>query len=233
MPKGSDTATNRIYKELRRGVIVGHFKPGERLSIEGLAKRFGTSITPVRDALQMLSQEGLITNKPRSGFFIPYVTLKELRDMLELREILEVAAVERAVSRITKEELDALDQVHAGYNGDDEASYERYITENRRLHYLIAKASRNERLADMVGHLLDQLLCFVVTVHTGQEMEKRHKRLIKALRSRDMETARQVILDEVRETQEITLEHAIQQEGANWRLKQLAIHNAVARRKGR
>jgi len=95
------TSKLKIYKELRRSIIVGRRNPGERLSVEDLAARYGTSVTPVRDALQMLSQEGLVTIKPRSGYFVTRITLKQLRDLLELRGILEVAAVERAAARIT------------------------------------------------------------------------------------------------------------------------------------
>ena len=99
------TARNRVYKQLRRAIIMGHRAPGERLSVDELCQLYGSGISPVRDALQMLGQEGLVSIKPRSGYFITSVTLKELRDMLELREILEVASIERAALRIAAYEL--------------------------------------------------------------------------------------------------------------------------------
>jgi DNA-binding GntR family transcriptional regulator len=214
--KRSLTSADRICEELRHSIIFGHHEPGERLNLDELAIRHGTSVTPVREALQMLNQEGLVTIKPHAGFYVTRVTLKELRDMLELREILEVASVERAVVRITDEQIEELECVHRGYTGDDETSYERYVAENRRFHYLIAQASGNQELAEAVGRLHDRLARFFVFVHTGEEVEKRHKRLIEALHTREAEVARQVILDEVRETQEITLEHVIQKDGAAW-----------------
>ena len=214
--KRSLTSADRICEELRRSIIVGHYEPGERLNLDELAVRHGTSVTPVREALQMLSQEGLVTTKPHAGFYVTRVTLKELRDMLELREILEVASVERAAVRITDEQIEELERVHTGYTGDDETSYERYITENRRFHYLIAQASGNQELAEALGRLHDRLARFFVFVHTGEEVEERHGRLIGALRTRDVEVARQVILDEVKETQEIALEHVIQKDGVAW-----------------
>jgi DNA-binding GntR family transcriptional regulator len=217
------TSTERIYKDLRRAVIIGRFPPGKHLNIEQLAQRYGTSITPVRDALQILDREELVVNKPRSGFFIPHLTLKELSDLLDIREILEVAAVERAARRITNVQLEELEQVHAGYTGDDEASYERYITENRQMHYLIAKASSNDKLAEMIGNLHDQLLRYLVLVHTGDEMEKRHQRLIEALRTHNPAMARQAILNEMKETREITFEHIVQKEGVKWQLEQVTM----------
>jgi DNA-binding GntR family transcriptional regulator len=214
----SSTSKNLIYTELRRSIIAGHRTPGERLDLEALSQNYGTSITPVRDALQMLSQEGLVTIKPRSGYFVTHVTLKQLRDLLELREILEVASIERAAVRITDEQLEQLEHVHAGYTGEDDESYDRYMDENRYLHYLIAQASGNQELAEMLGHLLDRLARFMVMCRAGKTLEPRHARLIKALRTRDAAAARQAILDEINETRETILERVIQEEGAFWRL---------------
>jgi DNA-binding GntR family transcriptional regulator len=130
--KREGTSKTLIYKELRRSIILGHRRPGERLDPDRLAKSYGTSVTPVRDALQMLGHEGLVTIKPRSGNFVARITLKQLNDLLELREILEVASIERAATRITDEQLDQLENVHAGYSGCDDESRDRYASENRR-----------------------------------------------------------------------------------------------------
>ena len=74
----------------------GQHLPGERLSVDKLAKYYGTSITPVRDVLQRLSAAGLVVIKPRSGYFVVGITLKHLRALLESSEILELASIERA-----------------------------------------------------------------------------------------------------------------------------------------
>ena len=216
--QSGDTSKDLIYREIRRSIVMGHRKPGERLDLDVLSKRYGTSITPVRDALQMLGHEGLVTIKPRSGYYVTHVTLKQLHDLLELREILEVAAVERATSRITDEQLAQLEHVHAGYTGEDDESYDRYTDENRRFHYLIAEASGNHELAETLGHLHDRLARFMVIVRVSDTLEARHRCLIEALRTRDVFAARQAMLDEVNKTRETILERVIRQEGASWRL---------------
>jgi DNA-binding GntR family transcriptional regulator len=216
--KPGDTSKDLIYREIRRAIIMGHRKPGERLDLDVLSKSYGTSITPVRDALQMLGHEGLVTIKPRSGYFVTHVTLKQLRDMLELREILELAAVERAAARITDEQLERLVRVHSGYTGEDDVSYDRYTDENRRFHYLIAEVSGNHELAEALGHLHDRLARFMVLCRVGEMLEVRHARLIDALQTRNVELARQAMLNEVEETRETILERVIQEEGASWRL---------------
>jgi DNA-binding GntR family transcriptional regulator len=171
------TSTGRIYKKIRRSIILGCRKPGERLSVPRLAKHYGTSITPVREALQMLSQEGLVATKPHSGFFVAQITLKQLRDMLDLREILEVASVERAAKRITEKQFEQLERIHAERSGDDEPA------KNCRFHALIAQASGNQELAEMLVHLYDRLKLFHVIVHTGDEMERTHRRMRKRSRT--------------------------------------------------
>lgn len=213
------TSKNRIYRQLRRAIIMGHRRPGERLSVSELSKTYGGGITPVRDALQMLGQEGLVTIKPRSGYFVTSITLKELRDLLEVREILEVAAVERAASRIDEATLAQLAQVHAGYTGDDEESYDRYTDENRRFHYLLAKASGNDELAEMLGHLHDRLARFMVLRHAGDTQPQSHARIVAALRARNPTAARQALLEEITETRQTILDRLMQDEGASWEIR--------------
>jgi DNA-binding GntR family transcriptional regulator len=220
MPRSESNGTSKslIYNSLRRSIGVGHRKPGERLDLDKLALRYGTSITPVRDALQMLNQEGLVTIKPRSGYFVTHITLKQLRDMLELRKILEVASIERAVVRITDEQLEQLKHVHAGYTDEDDESYIRYMSENRTFHYLIAEASGNQELTETLGSLHDRLLRFMILCREGETLESRHSLIIEALRTGDIEAARKAILAEVNETRETILGRIIEEEGAFWQL---------------
>jgi DNA-binding GntR family transcriptional regulator len=76
--------------------------------------------------------------------------------------ILEIAAIERAVLRITPEQLEELRTVYAGYTGEDDVSYERYTEGNRKFHYLIAVASGNIVLAEKVKKIHDHLARFMV-----------------------------------------------------------------------
>ena len=217
--KQAQSARDLVYTQLRRSIVMSHHRPGERLNLHTLAEGFGVSVTPVREALQMLDREGLVSTKPRSGHYVTHLTLKELLDWLDLREILELGAVERAATRITDEQLHELEQAHAGYSGDDEESVERYINENRHLHCLIAEASGNRQLAEMLGHVHDRLARFMVVSHAGQSMlEFKHERLIEALRARDPTLARRAILDELGEMREVTLERVIREESAFWHL---------------
>lgn len=214
----SAISKNRIYKELRRSIIVGYCKPESRLIVKDIARRYNTSVTPVRDALQMLSQEGLVAIKPRSGYYVTALTLKQLRDLLDMRRILELAAIEKAVLRITPEQLEELRKIHAGYTGEDDASYERYTEENRKFHYLIAVASGNMALADAVKKLHDRLARFMVVQRIGERQIRMHHRIIEALEEHDIEKARQAMADEVNPSQEAILDTVLDDGADKWQL---------------
>jgi DNA-binding GntR family transcriptional regulator len=203
------TSKDKIYRQLRRSIIMGHRRPGERLDVEELAARFETSVTPVRDALQMLSQEELVMIRPRSGYFVATITVKQLRDMLDLRKILELAVIERAALRITPEQIDNLRTVHAGYTGDDDESYDRYTDENRRFHYCMALAAGNMELAEMIGHLHDRLARFMVLRHAGKSQEITHARIVDALEAHDIHLARRTLLEDIDSSQDAILDNVL------------------------
>lgn len=210
------TSKERIYRQVRREIIMGRRKPGERLDVEELALAFDTSVTPVRDALQMLSHESLVTIRPRSGYFVTRITLKQLRDMLDLRKILEISAVERAAARITEEQIAGLRRVHAGYTGDDDESYDRYTDENRRFHSLVALASGNQELAEMIEHLHDRLARFMVLRHAGKSQEVTHARIVDALEAHDVETARQALLEDIDTSRDAILDSVLEEVSSSW-----------------
>jgi DNA-binding GntR family transcriptional regulator len=213
-----ETSKSLIYKKLRRSIIMGHRDSGARLNVNKIADEYSTSVTPVRDALQMLSHEGLVEIKPRSGYFVKSITLKQLRDLLDVRRVLELTAIERTVLRATEEQLEEMSHVHAGYTGDDDESYDRYTDENRRFHYLLAKASGNNELAEMVGSLHDHLARFMVMRRAGKSMEITHQQIIEAIRAQDVEAARQALLNDIDRAHEAILDSVMEDESKTWHI---------------
>lgn len=207
---------DNIYRQVRRLIITGSLVPGQRLDIEEIAAQYNSSVTPVRDAMHMLSHEGLVTIKSRAGYYVTVISLKELRDLLDLRQILEVASAEQAAMRITAEELELLEHVHAGFTGEDLESVERYADENRHFHYLVAKASGNDELAETLGHLLDRLARFMVICGAETTMESIHARTIAALRTHNAQEARRASLEETTETRESVIAAVMEQQAATW-----------------
>lgn len=86
------------YQILKRGLMQGHWRPGERLEALRLADEFGVSMTPVRDCLNRLVGEKLVDMKPGDGFRVPRISEKSLRDMLDLNAMLLDFALLRPVN---------------------------------------------------------------------------------------------------------------------------------------
>jgi DNA-binding GntR family transcriptional regulator len=216
--KKGTAAKDLIYREIRNQIITGKKKPGERLSIEELKHEFGTSVTPVRDALQMLSQEDLVTIKPRSGYYITLVTLKQLNDMLDLRQILELAAVERAAEKITDEQIEELEHVHAGFTDDKNETYSRYTKENKKFHCLIAQASGNKELTRQVEQIHDRLVRYMLVVRPAKYMDEMHRQLISKLKARDPNGAKKTLQRELSNGKNVMIERIMQEEAGSWHL---------------
>lgn len=216
--KPIDAAKHSIYHQIRTEIITNRKKPGERLSIDLLKTQFGTSVTPVRDALQMLSQEDLVTIKPRSGYYVTLVTLKQLNDMLDLRAILELAAVERAAEKITDTQIAHLEKVHAGYTNDEDESYARYTLENRNFHTLIAETSGNRELAQQIAHIHDRLARFVVLSKTGKQMIHTHGILVERLKAHDAPGALKAMQKELIDGKRLIMDRIMEEEANYWHL---------------
>ncbi len=217
MTKGRKSTTkNKIYHDLRRAIITDQYRPADRLEVDVIAADFGTSVSPVRDALQMLGQEGLVTIRPRAGYFVTHMTLKQLRDLLNLREILETAAIDRAVKNITDNQLNQLATVHGEYTGEDADAYDRYTDENRRFHVGLAEASGNAELAGQIGRIMDRLARFMVLSKSGKIMKSTHDRIVSAIRRKETAAARKNLIKEIQTSRRTILDHVMAEEASRW-----------------
>lgn len=108
--KRSKTLAELVAERLRSAIINSEFMLGEPLSESLLAKTFGTSKTPVREALAQLKVEGLVNIQPQKGTFVFTLALKEVKDLIELRLILESAALRLAYTRSRQALVESLGQ---------------------------------------------------------------------------------------------------------------------------
>ena len=104
-----------VSNTLREAILKGDLKPGERLMELQLASKLGVSRTPIREAIRMLEQEGLAVTMPRRGAEVAKMTLKDMEDVLEIRDALDELAVRLACDRITAEQLKQLVEVKEAF----------------------------------------------------------------------------------------------------------------------
>ncbi|MFC7067908.1 GntR family transcriptional regulator [Brucella rhizosphaerae] len=141
-PVSRDMLHEQIYEMLKRNLMMGRFTPGQKLPLRGLAKSLGTSLMPVRDALQRLESVGSVVSTASRTMMVPMFSSKELHDIRVLRTILEGAALERAVKNHTPEQLDRLkiyvsDICHSADIND----LDLFLEANYHFHMLIAEMS--------------------------------------------------------------------------------------------
>ena len=105
-----ENLAERVYRDLREMAISFEIRPGERLNEIALAKHLGVSRTPLREALNRLCSEGFLTFSTNFGFFRKSLEVKEIFDLYEFRQKLEVAAVKLAVERATTDQLARIDE---------------------------------------------------------------------------------------------------------------------------
>lgn len=147
--KRSKTLTELAAERLRKAIIDNEYMLGEPLSESLLAESMGTSKTPVREALALLKIEGLVTIVPQKGTFVFTLTLEEVRDLVELRFVLESAALKMAYQR-NREALKSLlgDIVDSMKNALKINDIEDYLCYDDRFHNCFFKLCNNRYLAD-------------------------------------------------------------------------------------
>jgi len=112
-PRRPASLAEQATEAIRSSIISGEFELGEALSETALAVKLGVSKTPIREAFLRLKTEGLVEIQPQRGTFVFDMTAQEVRDLGELREVLEIAAVRYAIRRRATALADALDEAVA------------------------------------------------------------------------------------------------------------------------
>ena len=130
-------AQPRVRDLLEEAILEGELKPGERLRAEALAQRFGTSRTPIREALLQLEAHGLVEVEPNRGAVVKTFDREDLRDLYEVRALIEPHAAARAAKRI---EADALQRLEALCDEPDQ------LLANEEFHRIILEAAQSPRL---------------------------------------------------------------------------------------
>ncbi|MCI8635240.1 MAG: GntR family transcriptional regulator [Eubacterium sp.] len=173
-----------VFHTLREAILKGDLKPGERLMELQLAAKLGVSRTPIREAIRMLEQEGLAVTIPRKGAQVAAMTEKDMEDVLQIREALEILAAQLACKKITGAQLAALEDNVAQFKAAAKASDLKWMAQaDIDFHDMIYQAAANPKLVLMLNNLREQVYRYRVEYIKD---DKNHPRLI--------EEHRQIIL---------------------------------------
>lgn len=173
---------------MRRDILSCRLAPGAELREQDLALRFGTSKSPVRDAMQKLEREGLVEIAPRQGHRVAPVSMADAGDLIDLRQVLEAAALRLATERAAERDLMALDRFREG----DTTSVRAFADYNRAFHSELARLSGNARIAAELARLMEgyERMCVLsLSDPSGPDWWARpladHNAIIDALQARD------------------------------------------------
>jgi DNA-binding GntR family transcriptional regulator len=193
-PEGRTTVAEEVHRALKREILTLGLRPGTPLREQELAERHGTSRVPVREACARLEQEGLITRIPYKGYSVSRISMREIFDSFELRLLLETRAAECAVERADEEGVERLEALAAReYAWRDRDTYLAFLDGNLEFHLALAGLCGNERLARVLGDLLESMQrYFLLGLELGDfgaEMRGEHEALTRAIRERSAEEA--------------------------------------------
>ena len=147
-----------VYQSLREWIVFGDARPGDRLVEADLAARFGVSKTPVREALLTLEGEGLVTLRPHRGAEVSRLSVDEWRDLIFLRDVVEIGALDTIMTAMTERHFEVAEQELIEMEAAlAERNYRRYRQAQRRLHATILGAPGYPSLAETAVQLNDRM----------------------------------------------------------------------------
>ena len=184
-----------VYQTLRRAILTNELKPGERLMEMRLASELGVSRTPVREAIHLLEREALVKQEPHRGVVVAQITLKQLRDVLELRSMLEELAVRLACERAKEEDFDRLREAADRFAQavEEKADVTELAARDVAFHDVIYHMTDNEKLIQMVANLWEQIyryrIEYLKDTRRGETLAREHQELVAALCAKEEEAA--------------------------------------------
>jgi DNA-binding GntR family transcriptional regulator len=156
------TLRQEVYDQLRDKIISAEILPGETISLRELARKFGVSLMPVREALWQLESERIIVIESNKGIRVNTLTAKEMKEALRLRLLLESTAVERACDLRPEEAIPKVKRLLEGM----EASLDRpkiYMRRNTQFHFSIYSYADSPLLLEMLNRLWARVFPYAFT----------------------------------------------------------------------
>lgn len=202
------TSSRRVYETIRRKILQWDYDPGAQLKEVEIAGQLGVTRTPVREALIRLERDGIVRSYPNRGAFVASLSQREIVDLLDVREALEVKGVHLAIERASREELAAVRRVLQ--------ERESLLGKRRRppallipgldFHGAIIRLSKNERLINLWETLSTQLCLVRIRSSSLRQRAFRaheeHKEILSSIGAGDHGTTEALLLAHIRRAKE-------------------------------
>lgn len=213
-PKGK-TKNLLVYEKIRQGIIKGTLKPGQKLVMAALAKKFKTSETPIREAIRRLESDGYVTFTPHAGAVVTEINRQELSEIYLIRISLEALATRLAVPFISQDDLIWLKKKNEEMKAVIEKDrYDQLARLNKAFHLRIYKAAPFPRLYKMISNLWDAFerwpSVFTYIPERAASAIREHEQIIEALESADVDRADDLMKEQKKKSLEALQQYMVQ-----------------------
>lgn len=197
----------KAYEEIKNKIIYFELKPGEKIFENEIAERLKNSRTPVREALLMLENEGLVVCDPKLGYMVRKVAPKEVGEYFAIRSLIEEFAIPLILEHITPAEIKALEQ---NIKEAEKCVGTNDINQIMRcevgFHEILYKATNSEVFVDTINrhvYKFQWLRVIALNSHEGaSESLEDHKRMFEAVKKRDANALRRIIKQHIKHAEE-------------------------------
>ncbi len=186
-------ATQRIVESITTAIVERRLAPGTKLAEQKIADIFEVSRTLVRQALNQLSRDRLVTLEPARGAFVAMPSIEEARQVFEVRSMIEAALVRQFAARITDAQITRL---RSHLRDEREAITRTDVPGRTRLladfHVVLARLFGNEVLAQLLADLLSRsslIALMYQSAHSAEHSQDEHVQIVEALARRDARAA--------------------------------------------
>jgi len=202
-PLKRQTLSADVYEQIKDLLISGRLMPGEQISLRGMAEALGVSVMPVREAVQRLTAEQALELAPNRTLRVPQMSVSQFREITQLRMNLEGLATMSAATHLTDDELHQIQAWHESFVAEmnqKTPDTARLIAFNKELHFAIYRGARMPVLMQFIEAMwlrIGPILNYDSAVGSSRVHEGtallHHTQLVKALRAREPEAAREAL----------------------------------------
>ncbi len=206
LANGSKSKKTIVYENLKKKIITNALRPGEPLIESALSAELKTSKTPIREALQQLEREGFIEAVPGKGAFVSRISVEEVLQVFEIREILECAVIRRVAAKpeLNVTEAEAVRRRFESSEADGSRRPSYSFKPGDQIHTFVFEAFGNRRLLEYYRRLQDHIermrLYFFSQFRPerSERSAQEHLEIINALIARDPDRAEKAMRDHLR-----------------------------------
>ena len=201
---------DQVYKIIKDKIIWHKIKMGERIIDKKLAEELGVSRSIVRQVLNILAKEELLTMVPRNGCYVKEITKKEVKEIYNIRKVLEVYATELAVPQIHNDDFEKIERLFKTARKDleEEKNYS-FIEADMQLHRLLINNCGNDLLKKIVNQYNDRYIfyrvIYVTDIKKAKKSYREHYEIFQAIKRRNVRLAKKLMAEHIENSKNIII----------------------------